>query len=103
MSVLLAQCLEFQPRYALMADEEAAQSLSDQLPPSCTTEVLQGASALEKIVTDEHVDVFMAAIVGSAGMHATKAAASAGKKILLANKEAVVMAGHLLMDALRDS
>ncbi len=102
-SVLLAQCLEFQPRYAVMADENAAQSLSDQLPSGCATEVLHGANALEHIVTDEQVDVVMAAIVGSAGLPATLAAARAGKKILLANKEALVMAGHLFMDAVRDS
>ena len=102
-SVLLAQCLEFQPRYAVMADENAAQILSDQLPSDSTTEVLHGASALERIVTDEQVDVVMAAIVGSAGLPATLAAARAGKKILLANKEALVMAGHLFMDAVRDS
>jgi len=102
-SVLLAQCLEFQPRYAVMADENAAQSLSDQLPSDSTTEVLHGTNALERIVTDEQVDVVMAAIVGSAGLPATLAAARAGKKILLANKEALVMAGHLFMDAVRDS
>jgi 1-deoxy-D-xylulose-5-phosphate reductoisomerase len=102
-SVLLAQCLEFQPRYAVMADENAAQSLSEQLPSGCATEVLHGANALEHIVTDEQVDVVMAAIVGSAGLPATLAAARAGKKILLANKEALVMAGHLFMDAVRDS
>ena len=61
-SVLLAQCLEFQPRYAVMADENAAQILSDQLPSDSTTEVLHGASALERIVTDEQVDVRVAVV-----------------------------------------
>jgi 1-deoxy-D-xylulose-5-phosphate reductoisomerase len=98
-----AQCLEFQPRYAVMADERSAQLLADQLPPDGVTQVMHGASALEGIVTDERVDVVMAAIVGSAGLPATLAAAQAGKRILLANKEALVMAGHLFMDAVRDS
>jgi len=102
-ATMRAQCLEFQPRFAVMADEKAAQSLSDQLPTECTTEVLHGALALEGIVADAQVDVVLAAIVGSAGLPATLAAARAGKKILLANKEALVMAGHLFMDAVRDS
>ncbi|MEP4484121.1 MAG: 1-deoxy-D-xylulose-5-phosphate reductoisomerase [Halioglobus sp.] len=102
-SAMLAQCLEFSPRYAVMADEAAAQSLADQLPCECATEVVHGANALEDIVTHEQVDAVLAAIVGSAGLPATLAAARAGKKILLANKEALVMAGHLFMDAVRDS
>ncbi len=100
---LLAQCLAFQPRYAVLMDEAAAESLRAQLPPDSGTEVLHGAAGLAHIVTAAQVDTVMAAIVGAAGLPSALAAADAGKTVLLANKESLVMGGHLLMQAVRQS
>tara|TARA_R110002072_G_scaffold84388_8_gene191363 strand:+ start:20299 stop:21510 length:1212 start_codon:yes stop_codon:yes gene_type:complete len=100
---LLAQCLDFKPRYAVMMDEDAATRLRQQLPPGSPTEVLQGEAGLAEVVTAPQVDVVMAAIVGAAGLPSTLAAARAGKTVLLANKESLVMGGHLLMQAVRES
>jgi len=100
---LLAQCLAFQPRYAVMADEAAAARLRHRLPAGSGIEVLQGAPGLEQVVTDSAVDTVMAAIVGAAGLPSALAAARAGKTVLLANKESLVMGGHLLMQAVRQS
>lgn len=97
------QCLAFQPRYAVMAEEAAADSLRARLPADCATEVLQGESGLAQVVTDSGVDTVMAAIVGAAGLPSTLAAAQAGKTVLLANKESLVMGGQLLMAAVRES
>ena len=66
------------------------------------TEVLAGASALQTVATLPEVDTVMAAIVGAAGLEPSLAAARAGKRVLLANKEALVMAGRLFLDAVRD-
>ncbi len=100
---LLAQCLACKPRYAVMMDEEAAQSLRDQLPSDGVTEVLQGEAGLRHIAGAPQVDTVMAAIVGAAGLPSALAAAQAGKTLLLANKESLVMGGHLLMQAVRNS
>lgn len=100
---MLAQCLAVAPRFAVMMDEEAAQSLRDQIPAELGTQVLQGEPGLAEVVTAVEVDVVMAAIVGAAGLHSTLAAARAGKTLLLANKESLVMGGHLLMQAVRES
>jgi len=100
---MLAQCLEFSPRYAVMMDEAAATLLRKRLPPDAITEVKQGESGLAEVVTAPQVDTVMAAIVGSAGLPSTLAAARAGKTLLLANKESLVMGGHLLMQAVRES
>ncbi|RLQ23708.1 1-deoxy-D-xylulose-5-phosphate reductoisomerase [Seongchinamella sediminis] len=100
---MLAQCLEFQPRYAVMMDETAAQQLRERLPVECATEVLQGESGLTRVASAPEVDSVMAAIVGAAGLPSTLAAARAGKTLLLANKESLVMGGHLLMRAVRES
>jgi 1-deoxy-D-xylulose-5-phosphate reductoisomerase len=100
---LLAQCLEHRPRYAVMADPDAAQDLAAKMPAELETEVLQGEDALAAIVTAPEVDVVMAAIVGAAGLPSTLAAARAGKRVLLANKESLVMAGQLLMSAVHTS
>ncbi len=102
-AALLAQCLAFQPRYAVMMDEAAAEALRAQLPLDCGTEVLQGEAGLAHIVTASDVDTVMAAIVGAAGLPSALAAAGAGKTVLLANKESLVMGGHLLMQAVRQS
>jgi len=100
---LLAQCLAFEPRYAVMMVEAAAESLRRQLPATCLTEVLHGEDALSRVVTAPEVDTVMAAIVGAAGLPSTLAAARAGKTLLLANKESLVMGGHLLMQAVREA
>jgi 1-deoxy-D-xylulose-5-phosphate reductoisomerase len=99
---LLQQCLSYRPEKAVMVDETAAQKLREALRArSCQTEVLQGVQALATVAADADTDTVMAAIVGAAGLLPTLAAARAGKKLLLANKEALVMAGPLLMDAVR--
>jgi 1-deoxy-D-xylulose-5-phosphate reductoisomerase len=101
-AVLQQQCLQFQPRYAVMMDAQAAAQLSKQLHEAHSkTEVLTGMDALCDVVQHTEVDCVMAAIVGAAGLLPTLAAARAGKRILLANKEALVMAGALFMEAVR--
>lgn len=100
---MLAQCLAFSPRYAVMMDEAAATQLRSRLPPDSPTQVRQGESGLAEVATAPDVDVVMAAIVGAAGLPSTLAAARAGKTLLLANKESLVMGGHLLMQAVREA
>ncbi len=100
---MLEQCHTHKPVFAVMMCEVAAQELQTRMPKALGTIVLHGEQALLRIVTDPAVDSVMAAIVGSAGLPSTLAAAKAGKTLLLANKESLVMAGHLLMDAVRES
>lgn len=95
---LAEQCVRFRPRYAVVGSDEAAASLEGLLRPSGTgTVVLAGIEALERIASLPEADTVMAAIVGAAGLRPSLAAARAGKKILLANKEALVMAGPVFM------
>ncbi len=102
--LLFEQCERFQPRYAVLLDEAASERLSKRIAAAgLDTEVLCGAGALERVSTLPEVDAVMAAIVGAAGMQSTLAAAHAGKKILLANKETLVLAGHLFMEAVHRS
>ena len=101
--MMLAQCLQHQPRYAVMMDESSASQLQEQLPTELGIQVLQGEQALGQVASAEQVDCVMAAIVGAAGLPSTLAAAHAGKTLLLANKESLVMGGHLLMRAVRES
>ncbi len=97
------QCLVCQPRYAVMLNEQAAQSLAKRLKAvDCVTEVLAGKTALEQVAAAPETDYVMAAIVGAAGLLPALAAARAGKRVLLANKEALVMSGQLFMDAVRE-
>ena len=101
--LLAAQCLALQPVYAVMRDERAAAALRAELSAAgCATEVLAGADALCTVAQCPEVQVVMAAIVGGAGLLPTLAAVRAGKKVLLANKEALVMAGGLFMVAARE-
>jgi len=101
---LTAQCLEHRPAHAVMVDPEAGAALRDRLHRAgCATEVQVGAAALVAVSEAPEVDVVMAAIVGAAGLLPTLAAAQAGKRLLLANKEALVMSGALLMDAVAQS
>ena len=102
--VLLEQCLRFRPKYAVMRDESGAQRLREKIVEAgLNTEVESGVAALEKIASLPEVDTVMAAIVGAAGMQPALAAAKSGKRILLANKETLVMAGQLFMDAVREN
>ncbi|MDA8259789.1 MAG: 1-deoxy-D-xylulose-5-phosphate reductoisomerase [Betaproteobacteria bacterium] len=96
--VLAAQCLQFRPAYAVVGAAGDAQRLALLLKNSGSrTEVLHGAAALEQVASLPEVDAVMAAIVGAAGLPPTLAAARAGKRVLLANKEALVMAGAVFM------
>lgn len=95
---LFEQCQTFQPDIAVMLDEQAAEQLAERLQKAgLTTQVLAGVEALEQVASEGSVDYVVAAIVGAAGLLPTIAAAKAGKHILLANKEALVMSGHLFM------
>ncbi len=101
---LFEQCLKFRPRIAVMLEPAAAQDLQQRLRQAgLACEVLCGMGALEAVAGLPDVDTVMAAIVGIAGLRPTLAAARAGKKILLANKESLVTAGAILMDAVRAS
>ncbi len=101
---LADQCLQFKPTYAVVADDGAAVALQALLSAQgSATEVLFGREALCAVSSAEGVDTVMAAIVGAAGLEPTMAAVRAGKKILLANKEALVMAGGLFMQAVAAS
>ena len=93
-------CEKWQPRYAVMKDEDSAAELAGSLQSkNIDTIVLSGDSGLLQVVEDDAVDCVVAAIVGAAGLVPTLAAAVAGKRLLLANKEALVMSGKLFMDA----
>ncbi|MGM0594852.1 MAG: 1-deoxy-D-xylulose-5-phosphate reductoisomerase [Pseudomonadota bacterium] len=99
---LLEQCLAHRPRYAVMVDEMAAESLRQQLAAHASeTEVLVGEEGLNHVAALPGVDYVMAAIVGAAGLMPTLTAARHGKRVLLANKEALVMSGQLFMDEVR--
>jgi len=93
-------CLRHKPRYAVVALAAQADALDNRLGAGAT-EILIGQAGLEQISAHPEVDCVMAAIVGAAGLAPTLAAARAGKKLLLANKEALVMAGPIFMEAVR--
>ena len=100
--LLFEQCLRFKPRYAVLLDQAAATRLAQRVDAAgLEIEVLSGVEALQQVACLPEVDTVMAAIVGAAGLLPTLAAARAGKKILLANKETLVMAGRIFMDAVR--
>ncbi|WP_159877145.1 1-deoxy-D-xylulose-5-phosphate reductoisomerase [Aquitalea denitrificans] len=100
---LFEQACRFRPLYVVVADAAAANTLQGRLrEQGLATEVLHGAVALERVAALPEVDVVMAAIVGAAGLPSAMAAARAGKKILLANKESLVVAGRLFMEAVRE-
>lgn len=101
---MLAQCLAYKPRYAVMLNEQAAEQLAHRLKAAeSETEVLVGQEALAQVAAHPATDYVMAAIVGAAGLLPSLAAARAGKRVLLANKEALVMSGQLFMDAIHTS
>ncbi len=100
--VMLAQCAQFTPRFAVMASAPHARQLEDRLRQSgLATRVLYEADALETIAAHPEVDAVMAAIVGAAGLAPCLAAARAGKRLLLANKEALVVGGELFMQTVK--
>ncbi len=99
---MLQQCMQYRPQYAVMQDVAAAQHLCQRLQAEgLEIEVLSGLEGLIEVAEHDKVDAVMAAIVGAAGLLPALAAARAGKKILLANKETLVMAGQLFMDAVK--
>ena len=101
---MAAQCRAWRPRFAVMADESAARRLGEALSADAPeTTVLAGAAGLVHVAAHPDTDYVMAAIVGGAGLMPSLAAARAGKRVLLANKEALVMSGRLFMDAVRGS
>jgi 1-deoxy-D-xylulose-5-phosphate reductoisomerase len=100
---LYEQCLEFQPSFAVLRDAKLAAQLAERfVAVGLKTEVRHGIEALVELSSLSEVDAVMAAIVGAAGLEPTLAAAKAGKKIMLANKEVLVMAGELFMRAVRE-
>jgi len=98
------QCLQWRPEYAVMGDHNCAQQLFENLKKQgLATQVLAGVEGLRQVASLEQVDTVVAGIVGAAGLLPTLAAAESGKRVLLANKEALVMSGQLFMDAVHDN
>jgi 1-deoxy-D-xylulose-5-phosphate reductoisomerase len=103
-SELLALCLRHTPRFAVLPTQDIARKLQDDLAAAgLDTRVLVGERGLCEVAAHPQVDTVLAAIVGAAGLRPTLAAVEAGKKVLLANKEALVMSGALFMQAVRHS
>ncbi|MBI4986822.1 MAG: 1-deoxy-D-xylulose-5-phosphate reductoisomerase [Rhodocyclales bacterium] len=101
---LAEQCRQHRPRFAVVGNDEDRKRLASLLTrEGGATEVLAGADALALVAAHPDVHSVMAAIVGAAGLQPTLAAVRAGKRVLLANKEALVMAGEIFMAAVRDS
>ena len=100
--LMFKQCMQFQPLFAVMVREDAASLLSERLQAEdSSTQVLAGHQALDFVSSHERVDMVMAAIVGSAGLSSCLAAAHAGKRLLLANKEALVVGGDIFLNAVQ--
>ena len=98
--VMLQQCIDWQPRFAVMSDTDSATMLQQRLlEKDNDTTVLAGVDGLKQVAGAAEVDCVVAAIVGAAGLEPTLAAAEQGKRILLANKEALVMSGQLFIDS----
>ena len=101
---LLRQCLQWRPKYAVMADPDSASRLRDGLRREAPgIRIMSGPEGLQEVAGCAETDYVMAAIVGAAGLLPTLAAARAGKRVLLANKEALVMSGRLFMDAVKQN
>ena len=100
--LMVKQCMQFAPAYAVMASEAHGKALQGQLRDlGCKTRVLWGTDAIEMAASHERVDIVMAAIVGAAGLAPCLSAARTGKRLLLANKEALVVGGEVFMDAVK--
>ena len=100
---MAALCQEFAPRFAVMSNPDSARELAETLTAESSTRVLAGEEGLCQVAGDPESDTVMAAIVGAAGLLPTLAAVRAGKRVLLANKEALVMSGQLFMDAVTEA
>ncbi|AQS37285.1 1-deoxy-D-xylulose 5-phosphate reductoisomerase [Shewanella psychrophila] len=100
---MLALCIDHKPTIAHMVDVDAAKLLRQRLPANSGIEVTTGATELDDLVSASCVDTVMAAIVGAAGLLPTLAAVKAGKRVLLANKESLVMSGRLFIEAMKAS
>ncbi len=99
---MMAQCATHRPSFAFMANEQASRDLEERLAANgLPTRVLRGDGALESLAGHPEVDAVMAAIVGAAGLPSSLAAARSGKRLLLANKEALVVGGQLFLDAVK--
>ena len=102
LETLMRQCLQFQPQYAVFGSAAGAERLQSRLREAgCGTEVLCGEQGLEQVASLPQADTVMAAIVGIAGLRPAVAAACSGKRVLLANKESLVTAGPVFMEAVR--
>jgi len=100
--LILKQCAQFKPRYAVMAQESAGRALAERVKAEgLAVEVMWGPEALDFVSAHEDVDAVMAAIVGAAGLSPCLAAAHAGKRLLLANKEALVVGGDVFLNAVK--
>ena len=100
---MLQICRDHRPQYAVMADIDSAEKLYTKLGSEAPTTVLAGSEALQEIASADAVDTVMAAIVGAVGLMPTLAAVRAGKRVLLANKETLVMAGDLFMQEVAEN
>jgi 1-deoxy-D-xylulose-5-phosphate reductoisomerase len=100
--LILAQCAKFKPKFAVMAQEDAGRLLAQRIKAEgLPVEVLWGPEALDRVSAHEEVHAVMAAIVGAAGLSPCLAAAHAGKRLLLANKEALVVGGEVFLNAVK--
>ena len=100
--LILAQCAQFKPQFAVMANEDAGRKLADRVKAEgLPVEVLWGPAALDLVSSHPDVHAVMAAIVGAAGLSPCLAAAHAGKRLLLANKEALVVGGDVFLNAVK--
>ena len=100
--LILAQCAQFKPKFAVMSNEDAGRQLSARVKAEgLPVEVLWGPKALDEVSSHPDVDAVMAAIVGAAGLSPCLAAAHAGKRLLLANKEALVVGGEVFLNAVK--
>jgi 1-deoxy-D-xylulose-5-phosphate reductoisomerase len=100
--LMLAQCAQFKPQVAVMAQEGAGRLLADKIKAEgLPVQVRWGAEALDEVASAPSVDAVMAAIVGAAGLSPCLAAAKAGKRLLLANKEALVVGGDVFLSAVQ--
>ncbi|ABL01828.1 1-deoxy-D-xylulose 5-phosphate reductoisomerase [Candidatus Ruthia magnifica str. Cm (Calyptogena magnifica)] len=98
--LMLELCNKYQPNYAIMVDESSAEKLSTII--TTDTQILSGTQALDKVVAHQDTDFVMAAIVGTAGMSSALCAVKAGKRIMLANKESLILAGDIFMKAVEE-
>lgn len=95
---LFEQCKQFRPRYAVMVDEQSADELNDKINShGLDTRVLSGKKGLQQVAADDSSAIVMAAIVGAAGLDSALSAVKAGKRVLIANKEPLVMCGHIFL------